>query len=120
MRTLHSNLSIKISVNLHKPSPDCREGSSNPECSSLLPDDQLEPPKFKLWSPAFNDGETVPDSFCCMRKGARVNKGRDWLRASPPLEWRREPYNTSSYVLLMDNSDTGFVHWLVSGDDWCS
>jgi len=60
---------------------------------------------FQLTSPAFADGDTIPDEYTC--EGA--NK-------SPALTMQGIPQGTASLILLMHDPDapkSDFVHWLV-------
>ena len=60
--------------------------------------------KFRLTSPAFAAGATIPEGFTCT--GAN---------ASPPLRWRGVPRGTVQLALIMDDPDAGigtFVHWV--------
>ncbi len=63
---------------------------------------------FRLVSPAFGDGETIPPRYTC--------NGED---SSPPLSWGMPPEGTESFVLLMEDPDAQqvvgytWVHWLV-------
>jgi len=59
---------------------------------------------FRLTSPAFADGGTIPDGFTC--------KGEN---ASPPLRWRGVPRRTVELALIVDDPDAAsgtFVHWV--------
>lgn len=61
-----------------------------------------------LSSPAFRDGETIPNRHAA-----------DGDNVSPVLEWRNAPEGTESYVILCHDPDApfiepgqyGFVHW---------
>ncbi len=68
------------------------------------------PRPFRLTSPAFREGGTIPDGFTCI--GAN---------ASPPLRWRNVPKGAVQLALTMDDPDArsgaGFVHWLLWGLD---
>lgn len=58
-----------------------------------------------LTSSKFEDGERIPDIYTC--------KGKD---VSPPLEWKRVPKGTKSFVLVMDDPDAPlgtWIHWVV-------
>ena len=60
---------------------------------------------FQLTSPAFADGDTVPDMYTC--KGQAI---------SPPLEIHDAPNGTASFVLIMHDPDAphgDFLHWTV-------
>ncbi|MFP4438241.1 MAG: YbhB/YbcL family Raf kinase inhibitor-like protein [Chloroflexaceae bacterium] len=58
-----------------------------------------------LNSPAFREGETIPQQFTC--------DGQD---ISPELRWSDVPNNTRSFVLIMDDPDAPsgtFTHWIL-------
>ena len=60
---------------------------------------------IKLQSPAFRDGERIPDKFTC--NGENI---------SPPLSWSRGPEGTGSWALIMEDPDSPrkvFTHWLI-------
>lgn len=60
---------------------------------------------FTLRSPAFADGETIPEDFTC--------EGRN---VSPPIEWQNAPEGTASFALVVDDPDAPigtFTHWLI-------
>lgn len=60
---------------------------------------------MQLTSPAFQDGERIPDRFTC--------QGED---LSPPLHIADVPSAASSLALIMDDADAPsgtFVHWLI-------
>ena len=60
--------------------------------------------KFRLTSPAFAEGATIPEGFTCV--GAN---------ASPPLHWKGVPKQTVQLALIVDDPDAGigtFVHWV--------
>src|SRR2546423_1487108 len=62
---------------------------------------------FKLSSPAFTDGGTIPNRY-----------SRDGGNFSPPLEWTNTPKGTKSLALIVDDPDAPsgvFVHWLLYG-----
>lgn len=62
-------------------------------------------PQFTLISPAFNDGERIPQRYTC--------DGED---VSPPLEWSRAPASTASYALIVYDPDAPrgtFIHWVI-------
>lgn len=61
--------------------------------------------KFKLQSPAFNDGNSIPSKYTC-----------DADNISPPLMWQNEPENTKSFVLIVDDPDApagNWDHWII-------
>src|SRR5688500_9604739 len=64
---------------------------------------------IQLSSPAFADGETIPDRFTC-----------DGDDISPPLEWSGIPDDAAELALLVEDPDAPggtFVHWVLFGLD---
>lgn len=62
-------------------------------------------PKFTLTSPAFADGERIPDQY--------TGVGKD---SSPELNWSNPPTGTISFALVMDDPDAPrgtWTHWLI-------
>lgn len=60
---------------------------------------------FKVESPAFANGEKIPQKYTC--------EGKD---ISPELGWEGAPSGTKSFVLIMDDPDAPrgtFVHWVL-------
>lgn len=60
---------------------------------------------FELTSPAFKEGERIPDRFTC--------EGED---VSPPLHWSVPPAATKSFVVIADDPDAPggtWVHWVI-------
>jgi len=60
---------------------------------------------FRLTSPAFKHGETIPKAYTC--------EGKD---ASPELNWSGAPPGTKSFALIMDDPDAPvglWVHWVL-------
>ena len=60
---------------------------------------------FALTSPAFDDGETIPEKYT-----------RDDNNVSPPLKWRDAPGETKSFVIVVEDPDAPsgtFRHWAV-------
>ena len=60
---------------------------------------------FKLTSPAFKSGETIPKLYTC--------EGKD---PSPELNWTGAPAGTKSFALIMDDPDAPvglWVHWVL-------
>jgi hypothetical protein len=75
--------------------------------------DASRPPKggdstvsaFEISSPAFQDGERIPDRHTCV--------GED---LSPPLRWEGAPEGTQSFALIAEDPDAPggtFVHWVL-------
>jgi Raf kinase inhibitor-like YbhB/YbcL family protein len=61
--------------------------------------------EFGVTSPAFRNGERIPDLYTC--------KGED---ISPPLSWTHPPAGTRSIALIVDDPDAPggvFTHWIV-------
>jgi len=61
--------------------------------------------KFKLSSPAFVDGGSIPQKYTC--QGDNV---------SPELNWSEAPAGAKSYALIMDDPDAPggtFTHWVL-------
>jgi len=58
---------------------------------------------FELTSPAFSQGEPIPEKYSC--------KGED---ISPPLAWGDPPQGTQSFVLIVDDPDAPVGTW----DHW--
>ena len=62
-------------------------------------------PTLSLRSPAFEDGDIIPDVYTC--------EGED---ISPPLAWGDVPPDTESLALIMEDPDAPrgtWVHWVV-------
>ena len=67
------------------------------------------PAAIEVSSPAFEEGETVPDEFTCV--------GED---VSPPLEWSGVPESAAELRITVTDPDApsgNFTHWVVSGID---
>ena len=65
--------------------------------------------KFRLTSPAFAAGGTIPDGFTC-----------DGANASPPLRWKGVPKGTVELAITVEDPDAPggpFVHWVAWGID---
>jgi len=50
--------------------------------------------EIKLTSPAFSDGETIPQKYTC-----------DGDEVSPPLKWDSVPAETKSLALTLEDPD---------------
>lgn len=60
---------------------------------------------MRLFSTAFENGETIPTRFTC--EGADI---------SPPLSWDDLPKDTKSLALILDDPDAPmgiFTHWVI-------
>ncbi len=60
---------------------------------------------IKLHSPAFNEGERIPDKYTCV--GENI---------SPPLTWGGIDATVRSWVLIVDDPDAQkgtFTHWVI-------
>jgi hypothetical protein len=60
---------------------------------------------FKIYSPAFKDGEFIPAKYTC-----------DGANISPPLVWTNPPENTKSFALICNDPDApigDWVHWIL-------
>ncbi len=60
---------------------------------------------FKLFSPAFKEGEFIPAKYTC-----------DGPDISPPLNWINIPSKTKSLALIFNDPDApagDWVHWIV-------
>ena len=60
---------------------------------------------LQLQSPAFRDGQTIPERFSC-----------DGADVSPPLTWADTPAGTHSLALFCDDPDAPggtFHHWAI-------
>ena len=69
------------------------------------PADEDEAMTFELSSPAFAQGDPIPEKYTC--------KGDD---VSPPLTWSSPPAGTQSLALIMDDPDAPvgtWVHWVL-------
>lgn len=65
--------------------------------------------RFALTSPAFADGESIPEEFTC--HGTNV---------SPPIQWSSVPEGAAELVLTLQDPDASsgvFTHWTVFGID---
>ncbi len=60
---------------------------------------------FRLSSPAFEPGQTIPVKYTC-----------DGMDISPPLAWSHPPGDAASFALIMDDPDAPagiWVHWVI-------
>lgn len=60
---------------------------------------------FALESPAFADGQAIPDTYA-----------RDGRNLSPPLRWSDAPEETRSFLLVVEDPDAPrgvFRHWAI-------
>jgi Raf kinase inhibitor-like YbhB/YbcL family protein len=91
------------------------QDDANPTDSSLPSQDEPEEEseevegetsmEMSLTSPAFNDGEPIPQKYSC--------DGED---VSPDLDWFGIPQGTKSLTLIMDDPDAPvgtWVHWVL-------
>jgi Raf kinase inhibitor-like YbhB/YbcL family protein len=63
------------------------------------------PKEWKLTSPAFKDGDTIPPLYTC-----------DSTNISPMLHWATPSGNVKSYALIMDDPDAPmgvWTHWVI-------
>lgn len=79
--------------------------------SGLLAADSRQSEKeayaMKLVSPAFTDGQPIPEKHTC-----------DGANVSPPLSWSEAPPGTRSFALICDDPDAPvgtWVHWVLYG-----
>ena len=84
-------------------------GCSEDRGTSSSPTSVLRLETLAVTSPAFDEGETIPERFSC--EGDNV---------PPPLEWTDVPDGTRELVVVMTDPDAPsgtFVHWTVWGID---
>lgn len=60
---------------------------------------------FALTSPAFRDGDELDPSFTASEEDA----------VAPPLEWSAPPPGSQELALVVEDADTGRLHWLAWG-----
>lgn len=84
---------------------DCAEPADCPPQT----DDSDPPIPFALTTPAFDDGADIPLRYEC--GGAVIQGPGDNI--SPALEWTAGPAGTESYAIVMDDVDSGVVHWVI-------
>jgi hypothetical protein len=61
--------------------------------------------KFKLSSPVFVDGGSIPQKYTCQGNGV-----------SPELNWSEAPQRTTRFALIVDDPDalgSTFTHWVL-------
>lgn len=78
---------------------------TRPEISEKIITSTASIRRFILESPAFGDGERIPEKYTC-----------DGLDISPPLRWRDYPLETRSFILIMEDPDAPggtFTHWII-------
>jgi len=71
-------------------------------------EDAGPPPPFELTTTAFGDGEVIPLRYEC---GGILQGPGDNI--SPDLAWTAGPVGTMSYAIIMDDVDSGVVHWVI-------
>jgi Raf kinase inhibitor-like YbhB/YbcL family protein len=67
------------------------------------------PPNFELTTTAFGEGEVIPLRYEC-GGGGMQGPGEN---ISPDLTWTAGPAGTLSYAIIMDDVDSGVVHWVI-------
>ena len=75
------------------------------EISSQTPQGGEQVMSFKITSPSFETGQTIPQKYTC--KGENI---------SPPLAWTESPEGTRSFALICDDPDAPsktWDHWIV-------
>lgn len=82
-------------------------GDGGPEAPSAEgeEDELLTTSVLTVSSPAFGEGETIPERYTC--------DGED---APPPLAWRESPPGVESFALIVDDPDAPsgtWVHWIL-------
>jgi Raf kinase inhibitor-like YbhB/YbcL family protein len=83
---------------------DTAEDEASEESGSSAEEEE-SPMKMALTSPAFNNGDPIPERFTC--------DGED---ISPELDWFGLPDDTVSLALIMDDPDAPggtWVHWVL-------
>lgn len=84
----------------------CSQASSEtPVLSSEVQEEMEAVETISVSSPAFEDGERIPDVYTCSGENS-----------SPALSWSGAPGSTASLVLIMDDPDAPsgtFVHWVL-------
>ncbi len=83
--------------------------SEKPAGREVLAPGERMPKGMTLTSPAFEDGDPIPERFSC--EGENL---------PPPLRWSGAPADAAEVALVLEDPDaTGgiFVHWIVAGLD---
>jgi Raf kinase inhibitor-like YbhB/YbcL family protein len=70
--------------------------------------DAATPPPFELTTTAFAEGEIIPLRYEC--GGILQGPGEN---ISPDLAWTAGPEETLSYAIILDDVDSGVVHWVI-------
>jgi Raf kinase inhibitor-like YbhB/YbcL family protein len=106
----------KLTPTVSSPSP-MQEPPTQPltaettDISTMEPEPMIEPEEggppmeFVLSSPAFTEGDPIPEKYSC--------DGED---ISPPLQWTDPPEDTLSFALIADDPDAPvgtWVHWVL-------
>lgn len=68
----------------------------------------LPPSKFKLTSPAFTEGATIPPQFTCA----------DPNPISPPLAWTNPPAAAESFAVILHDVDAAPDKGVMDGTRW--
>jgi Raf kinase inhibitor-like YbhB/YbcL family protein len=71
----------------------------------VSPPEMVEPQQITVTSPAFAEGEPIPDNDTC-----------DGANVSPPLAWTGVPGDARNIALVVDDPDAPsgtFTHWVV-------
>lgn len=63
---------------------------------------------FEITTSAFDDGDAIPLRYEC---GGILQGPGD--NVSPDLSWTPGPEGTRSYAIVMDDVDSGVVHWVI-------
>lgn len=95
--------------------PDPRDGGSAPRDAG--PRDagerdggEVEP--FEFFTPAWTDGDTVPEAYTCDAPGGFRHQN------NPEIVWRNPPPGTAAFVMIFDDPDArGYGHWAFFTDD---
>jgi Raf kinase inhibitor-like YbhB/YbcL family protein len=97
----------------------CEQPAVDADCADSLCDTadlidtadtgEVEQVPFALSSSAFTEGELIPLRYEC--GGAVIEGPGDNI--TPELSWTPGPEGTQSYAMVMDDVDSGVVHWVV-------